>query len=661
MKLQDEYRAIYIQEADELLQQMNKYLLIFENDYNNIEAINSIFRFAHTMKSMSASMNYTAIANLSHRMEDLLEEIRQKRIKTSERIIEILFNTFDNLDKMISDIHESNNTKINIEPILSAIDKVLKNGSQTTKRSTAKVTSLLKAEEDLFLEATKDNIPAYKLEITLEQSCQLKGVRAFMVLRNLNSIGRVVKTFPDTEAINDERFGFEFESLFISREPGETIRNKIMEVLEVRAVNISNYSVPAHELSPEDALDDADFKIDSSIDGGLRKITSVRVDISKLDKLMNLIEELSISQLKLANISKRLSSSELFSVNEDLSRLVDELQNEIMEVRLVPVHHIFNRFPRLVRDIAKKEGKGVKFSIMGGDVELDRTILDEIGDPLIHLLKNAIDHGIESSEVRSKIGKTPDGRIELSAIRDKNHVIISISDDGKGMDIEEIKRIAVQKNFVSKNRLSLMTIDEILFLATKPGFSTATKITDVSGRGVGLDVAREKTQGIGGQLSITTNAGSGTTISMRFPITTAVFNALLVKIDERIYAIAVANIIEISKIQNRDIKTIDGRETFLSRGQIIPIFRVNYLFNGESGNSDYTYSAKLDFEKKQVYVVIVESLNKRYALLVEKLIGQQEIVIKQLSKELRTIRGFSGATILGDGNLALVLDIDTLI
>lgn len=665
---QSDYKKIYIQESDELLQQMNAGLLVIEKQPKNSEALNSIFRSAHTLKSMSASMGYRPIADLAHKMEDLLSRIRSQEVKATSNIIDLLFQSFDSLERMVESIQKNEDIKEDVRGLIESLDSHI-----TTTKKFAEV----KIDDELSLNIFEKNVleriesgsfKGYHITVTLDKGCVLKSVRAFMVFRNLHSIGEVIKSIPDMDSIQEEKFSLKFSCVFVSKSSINTIKKNVMEVMEVESVVIKDLTLS----QIKDALPAKETALPIQEDAAehVRKIQSVRVDIERLDKLMNLVEELAINKLRLGEIGNRLGSPDLKGVVDVLSRLTDELQTEVMQARLVPVGQVFDRFPRLVRDLAKTMNKKVHFEILGGDIELDRTVLDEIGDPLIHMLKNAIDHGIEDPSERKKAQKNEEGEIILTARREKSHVFIEVTDDGMGMDAGEIKKRALSLGLITQEALSQMKDEDVFLLTANPGFSTKKEVTEVSGRGVGLDVAKNKAESLGGSLVIESESGKGSKITMRLPITTAVIQALLVNILERVFAIPISNILEIIATNEDEIKKIEHQETLLHRNRVLPLVRLDKLFSSESGvrsselnhfrtqnselRTDLTPSSKLN-------VVVVEFGKNQFGVVVDRLISQQDIVIKQLTKELKGIKGFAGATILGDGRVALVLDVATLI
>ncbi|MDP6685330.1 MAG: Hpt domain-containing protein, partial [Candidatus Omnitrophota bacterium] len=406
MTKQNDYKKIYIQESDELLQEMNKNLLILEKEPQNKDALNAIFRSAHTLKSMSASMGYTPIAELSHKMEDVLDQLRTDMIIVSDKVVDILFKSFDSLESMVECTQEDKDLSGDISLLLTSLDKVMLKGPTIAEEKVSAGLSLNKFEKKTLVRVKKEGYHCYYIKITLSKNCILKSVRAFMILRNLHTIGETIKSVPDSQSLEEEKFGQGFDFVFISKQSKTVVKKKAQEVLDVDKAEISEMKIPDSwdkEVVREEFLDTQSTREAPLAPGGhMRKIQSVRVDISRLDKLMNLVEELAISKLRLSEVSLKLADIDLKVILEAFNRITDDLQTEVMHARLVPVGQIFGRFPRLVRDLAKKEQKKIKLDIIGSDIELDRTVLDEIGDPMIHLLRNAIDHGVEKVQERKK-------------------------------------------------------------------------------------------------------------------------------------------------------------------------------------------------------------------------------------------------------------------
>ncbi len=675
MDKNNEYKKIYIQESDELLQQLNSNLLCLEKEPENKKALEAIFRSAHTLKSMSASMGYYSIADLAHKMEDVLDQLRNKTIAVTVEVVNLLFRSFDGLERMVNAVQEDKQIKINLPALLNLLDKQLVKAPSIVEERVAEGISLNEFEKKTMARVKKDGYSSYLIKVILAANCVLKSVRAFMIFRNLHTIGEVIKSYPDSSKLEEERFDRRFECIFITRAGPRQVKEKVQEILDVEKVTVTAIEIDEawSRIEVEQAAEEEEALEAAAAGTGLRKIQSVRVDINRLDKLMNLVEELAISKLRLSEVGLKLPDPDLKTVIEELGRLTDDLQNEVMQARLVPVSHIFDRFPRLVRDLAKNEGKEVKFDVIGGDIELDRTVLDEIGDPLIHLLRNAIDHGLEPTAQRQKSGKSAEGRIMLIARREKSHVFIEVEDDGKGMDLEMIKKTARDRGLVSEADISSMSKEEIFLLTAHPGFSTKKEVTEVSGRGVGLDVVRERAESLGGGIAIESTAGKGTKISMRLPVTTAVVKALLEKLSARTFALPISSVTEIIVIEEKVIKKMEHQETILHRNKVLPIMRLDKLFSSPDANrsatADYRPSTRAaksllsttSEARHRLNIVVVEFGVRQCGIVVDELLMQQDIVIKQLTKELKGIRGFAGATILGDGTVALVLDVASLI
>ncbi len=452
---------------------------------------------------------------------------------------------------------------------------------------------------------------------------------------------------------------FPLGAFFITREPSKSVKDRVADILEIAEVAVSEIPVEDDWYDYDDSssqlpVEDARKKTGQQTEQ-IKKISSVRVDVQRLDRLMNLVEELAIAKLRIGEIADRLGEAELKASIDPLNRLADELQNEIMQARLVPVAQIFDRFPRIVRDLAMKESKKIRFEMIGGDIELDRAVLDEIADPLIHLIRNAVDHGITKPEERKRNKKAEEGRVMLSAVREKNHVVISVSDDGEGVDISAVKMRAIENGLATEAQFSQMSENEILMIIALPGFSTARSVSEISGRGVGMDVVKNKTEMLGGTILIESKAHLGTKISMKIPITTAVVKSLIVGVEERFFAFPISSVVEIAPVTGLSIRSIENAETIVHRGEVIPLMRINEILSAKLPGADAPYE-----KASKGYALIVDDGERKYAAMVDRLLNQQDIVIKQLSKEFKGIRGIAGATILGSGSIALVVDVVTL-
>jgi len=506
------------------------------------------------------------------------------------------------------------------------------------------------------------------LKVTLDKDCVLKSVRVFMIFKKLAQMGQVINSRPSVEDLEDEKFDRVFEISFSSGESVEAVRRALLTIAEVQDVEVlppEGEEVPEEEageaseeemektvgMEAEELAQAAEGSTaDTLVTAAPVRTQSVRVNISRLDNLMNLIGELVINRTRLQEIASSKKIPDLKEALAQTARLTADLQDEVMKTRMVPVEHIFNRFPRMVRDLAKSRGKEVDFSIEGKDIELDRTILDEISDPLMHLLRNAVDHGIDSPELREERGKPRRGSIKLIARRDRNYVSIEVSDDGQGVEAEKIFNIAEDKGLLSPEDRRNVGQEDVLRFLTMPGFSSAEEVSGVSGRGVGLDVVKNKVESLGGMLIMQSVMGEGTSFALKLPLTLAIIQALLVKVSGEIYAIPLGVVAETAVISSHEVKYVSNQEVIFLRAETLPLMRLGrYLgLQDEDGQGSFP-------------VVVVEVALKSVAVAVDELMGQREIVITSLDRYLKRIRGFGGATILGTGEVALILDIPTLL
>ena len=617
------YMRAFITESEEDLQDMNRALLELEKEPGRRDLIDELFRHSHTIKGGSASLGYKDISTLAHEMENLMDKLRSQNIKPDSSIIGILFETFDFLETLIGSVAKQKKRKIEITPLIGRL-KAISFAEPPLKPETAE-------EVPVTVEPEKEYNA--QIKITLKEDCIFKSLRAFIVLKNLGKFGEIANTAPKVRDIEDEKFDQSFTVFFVTRENEEKIRKVIESVSEVDSVDISSVSLPA-------------IKIPS-----LSKAQTIRVDIERLDKLMNLVGELVIDKIRLIRIGSMHDIPELTEAIAHLDRLIADIQDEVMQARLVPVDLIFNRFPRMVRDLARVENKKIDFIVKGTEVEVDRTILDEISDSLIHLFRNAVDHGIESAAERKNARKPETGSIRLSASREKEHVVIEVSDNGKGIEPDRILDLAVKKGIIKPEEGFSLTDKEKLMLICVPGFSTTEEATNVSGRGVGLDVVKTTMQSLDGTLAIDSEKGTGTKVALKLPLTMVIARGLLVMVGKEIFIVPLANVQEIVRVNACDVKTIKGEEAISLREGVVPLIRL-------------TKALELDVEedtKPEFDVLVVEIGGKRIGLVVDGLIGQQEIVIKSLDGYLKGVKGYAGATILGDGKVAFILDVASLI
>lgn len=690
-----QYLEIFIEESKEHLQSLNESLLELEKNTENVELINEVFRVAHTLKGMAATMGYKRMQKLTHDMENVLSEIRNGNIAVTAELLDILFQCLDALEQYVESIVESGSEgdKDN-HKIINKLNAILEGGQDNTT-VTAEVAATAEAiaiepvqdslpsqveaavsdadkrqhlqmsftdfEKNAIQKAYLENFKVYGITIYISEGCVLKSARAFIVFRTLEKLGQVIKSHPAVQDIEDEKFDDRFTTFIVTKENTEKITSELRSVAEVTDVLTDEIIIPIEpvEAAKEDNQQKTNRKKKTSTKDSNTKATgikpktnrTVRVDIERLDTLMNLVSELIIIKNGLETIELKNASQNFNEQIEYLERITTNLHDAVMKVRMVPIERVFNRFPRLIRDLSRQLNKNIELHMSGEETELDRTVIDEIGDPLVHLLRNAGDHGLETPDVRVQSGKDPVGNIHLRAYQDGNNVIIEVNDDGKGIDVLHIKNKAIKNGTISEDQADSMTDQEIIQLLFRPSFSTAEKISDVSGRGVGLDVVKTKIEALGGDIEVKTEINKGSKFIIRLPLTLAIIQALMVNLGDEKYAIPLNTIQNIEDVEVAHIKYIQNQEVINLRGHVIPIVRLHEKLDIE----------EIDPDRQSLTVVIVNKGEKQAGIVVDSLIGQQEIVIKTLGKYLSNIKLIAGATILGDGEVALILDINTLV
>lgn len=670
-----QYMSVFIDESREHLQLLNDSLLVLEKDTDNIQIVEEIFRSAHTLKGMSATMGFTRTAELTHKMEDILDQIRNEKLKVDSNIVDLLFECLDTLNILIDEVIENDGEEITetegLEKRLEALisgkkvegkcKPASKNESDGGYEDEDEVPEMEfnEFEKQLIEEAIAKKMNAFILKVVLDKECLLKAARTYMVFRNLEEMGEIIKSNPPVQDLEEEKFENSFLLSFVTEKKAEEIKKNVLTISEVSDVQVGKLNQDGkaeaeskEKVSKKDTKDKDDGKKVKKLNTSrLKKTATVRVDTEKLDSLMNLVAELVINKTRLAQIGSEYNLQDLSDTLSHVDRVTSDLQAVVTKVRMVPIENVFNRFPRMVRDLSRELSKEIELVVEGKETELDRTVIDEIGDPLIHLIRNSIDHGIEDPEDREKANKPAKGTILLKAEHEGNNVVITIADDGKGIDAKSIGEKAVEREIVTEEEMELMTEGEILKFIFSSGFSTAQEITDISGRGVGMDVVKNKIEGLNGLIELSTKVGEGTTTRIKLPLTLAIIEALLVKLKEEIYAIPLANIVETIDVMQKEIKTVQNEAVIVLRGEVVPIVNLAKLLEVPEYNT---------IEENNT-VVIVKMGNKKIGLIVDFLIGQQEIVIKSLGRLFTGIKGITGATVLGNGEVALILDVLTLI
>lgn len=650
------YMELFAEESKEHIQVLNDNILELEVDTNNMEAVNEIFRAAHTLKGMAGTLGLNLITDITHNMENILDDIRNQKKEVTSHLIDILLECTDTLDVLIQDVIEFGRegdrdvtdllTKLK-DPISSPIDT-------ETKQEYEKAMKLDQYQLSLIKAGVEQGLIPYWIEIKLQPTCLLRAARAYMVFQAAESFGEIIKSVPHVQDIEEEKFEDTFYILLLAKGDQAEIQSKLESISEIEYVRIkkAEYSVEAPK-EIKDAKNKIEEKQQQKSDGSNhRQVRSIRVDIERLDLLMNLVSELIIIKNTMEDLSSNNTDAGMIENMEYLSRVANELHDAVMKVRMVPIEMVFNRFPRVVRDLAKNTNKQIKLNIVGADTEVDRTIIDEIGDPLIHLLRNAIDHGIELPEERLNMGKEPEGTVDLIAYHDGNNVVIEVRDDGRGINYQNIVDSAVRKGLIAKDKANQLDEKDIIDLMFQPGFSTAKSVSDISGRGVGMDVVKTKIEAMGGLIEVETELGKGTRFIVRLPLTLSIIQALLVEVSNEIFAIPLSSVQEIIDIPLSQVKILRGEEVIPYRGSLIPLVRLERELGVEGDDKS---------RDEVITLVVIKKGEKLSGLTIGNLIGQQEIVIKSLGKYLSDIKIISGATILGDGRVALILDINRIV
>lgn len=667
-----QYLNMFLEESMDNLQTLNEALLELEQNPSDVDILNRIFRVAHTIKGMAATMGFMTMSELTHKMEDVLSKFREGQLQVSESVVTVLFSCLDTLETMVSNIENGIEDEVEITTIIKELENIV-NGNDEVAITIEESEGLNNSKNNIKVELNKYDISivqqakeggfnAVNILIQLDENTLLKSARAFLILQELEAEGEVIKSNPSTEDIENENFDRELYFLLLTKKSIEEVKTLVEAISEVNGVEVSNVEVPMekqiekneNKIKPKEIIQvnnkpkEAPKKRvqESKKETGLKKgHQSVRVDLHRIDMLMNMVSELVIYRTRLEDIVLNDKSPELIETLEQVERTTSDLQDLVMKIRMLPLDVVFNRFPRMMRDLSVELNKEINFVIEGADTELDRTVIDEIGEPLIHLLRNSADHGIEGKDVRVANGKPQVGTVKLSAYQEGTKAVIKVSDDGAGINVDKVRNKAESVGIDTKD----LTEQEIKELIFHQGFSTNEVVTDVSGRGVGMDVVKTKIEGLGGTVELVSELGSGTTFIIKLPLTLQIIQSLLVKVGEETLAVSLGFVDRVVEFKDENVKQTNGQEVLVYRDKIIPLVRLN---------------DKLDIESNQntkKYVIIVKIGDKISGLLVDSLVGQQEIVIKPLGSVLKSTREYIGATILGDGLVTLILDVGALI
>jgi two-component system chemotaxis sensor kinase CheA len=721
---------MFLDETKEHIQNLSDQIMRLEENPEDSDTINEIFRAAHTLKGMAGTMGFTRMQTLTHDMENVFSEVRSGKLKVQSQIIDVFFSCLDALDEYVQNIQNTSNegTNDNEDLIKKLNDCLPKEEAAPEKKEEKKEAAAPKAEADMPAEnaggkwneiklddavisaikmARDDGDECYGLNVVIQEKCLLKAARAFLVLRSVGERGEIIASNPSTQDIEDEKFDRDFTLIVITDLPLEDLLKSIRNISEIENVTggvlmlsektDEKVEKPAEEgpvIAPSPVKGTESMMNVPNVQGEIpiaalqnpmtqvapatkeetksheepsakeeKKAVSagkhvgnrtIRVDIEKLDELMNLVSELIIAKNSIVSSTqsgKMASKSNVKDNIEYLERVTTNLHESVMKVRMVPIETVTNKFPRMIRDIAKKLNKKMELYISGEETELDRTVVDELGDPLMHLLRNSADHGLESEDVRIKRGKNPVGSIFLDAYQVGNSVVIEVRDDGNGIDIEAVRKKAIERGTITQEQAEQMTDKEIIDLLFLPSFSTAKQVTDVSGRGVGLDVVKAKIESLSGEVEVKSRLGEGSSWIIRLPMTLAIIQTLMVGVGGEKYAIPLSSIQSIETIHHGDVKTVQNKEVINLRGIVLPLVRLYDVLEVE-GNR---------IPEEEMTVVVVRKGERYAGLVIDELIGQLEIVIKPLGKYSKQCKFISGATILGDGEVALILDANALI
>ena len=700
----NQYMDMFLDESHEHLQSLNDGLLVLEENSEDISVVNEIFRNAHTLKGMSATMGFNKIAELTHEMEDVLDLIRKEQIKLTEDIVDTLFKCLDSLEQMVDNVGNGDpEDLIDVSDLVAKLSSISKGGGAPAPAAEAPAAPAASAaapapaaaaapsaaeaalqlndtDKSMIRQAKDGGMQGVHIQVTLSDTCLLKSARSYMVMNALDELGEVIKTVPPAEELEQEKFEHSFDILMVTGSETKAVEDALSSISEIDKIVVelvdpdaaaapaappaaaaaapapaaaAAAAPPPKAAAPAPAAKKAPPKPAAPANAAAQKKAhqsqSVRVDIEKLDTLMNLMGELVINKVRLEQIGQTHRLTELTETLEQMDRVTTDLQNIVMKVRMVPVSAVFNRFPRMVRDVSKELNKEINLTIEGEETELDRTVIDEIGDPIMHLLRNSLDHGVEHPDDREAKGKPRTGEVGLIARHEGNNVVIMVTDDGAGINADKIRKKAVEKGMISQEEADKLDDADAVRLIFLPGFSTAEQISDISGRGVGMDVVRSKIESLSGHVDVETHVDEGSVFKIKLPLTLAIIQAMLVQVQEEMYAIPLGSIDSTINIQETDIQTVQNKEVIVLRGEIIPVIRMGEMLQVPHVK-----------DTNEIFVVVVHAGEAKAGIVVDNLIGQQEIVIKTLGNLFAGLKMFSGATVLGDGRVALILDVATM-
>ncbi|MDT2683106.1 chemotaxis protein CheA [Enterococcus gallinarum] len=658
------YRTLFFEETDDHLQQLNDHVLALESNPQDTALLNDIFRSAHTLKGMAATMGYDVMTQLTHKMENIFELFKTATLSVTSDSISLIFKCLDRLSELVEDLREEKELQPNqITDLLLELDQVEQQSqnqsdqqhSETTTSDTPLAQLSLAFEQldssDLFVieQAVAGDYHAFSIAVRLEKDSMLKGPRAFLIMEKLEQSGDILHTEPSAEQLEEGDFDSDFRLVYLTQNELAEVQKNIASNSEIEEFRVepfqANPSQETNETLKTDTTKEPTTKTKETMTHHASVSNqSIRVDLSRLDSFLDLVSELVVYRNQLEDVSHRENIEAIKDPLEQVSHLTSELQDLVLRIRMQQVNVVFSRFPRMVRDLSTELGKEMDLVIIGEETELDKTVVSELSEPLVHLLRNSVDHGIESPEEREALGKSRKGTIRLAAYQEGNRVIITLEDDGKGLDPQVIKASAERKGLATEG----LSDEEIQQLIFHPGFSTAEKVTNISGRGVGMDAVQSKIANLGGTIELWSRPNKGTRFTIKLPLTLSIIQALMVRVGTETFAIPLDLVERVVIIKEEEVIQTVSQEVYRFQEDLIPIIRTDQLL-GIEGNT---------VGKK--FAIIVNSEQQYYGLLADELVGQQEIVIKKIDPLLQQLDRYQGATILGNGSIALILDVNAI-
>ncbi len=635
-----QFLEIFLDEGRDQIVLLERSFMELEGGVDRQELLQDVFRAAHTLKGSSKAMGLLAMGDLTHRMEDVLDCLRNKKISATSALVTVMLKCTDALKVLIEKVATTGTDEVDdresLDGLIRELGALL---SEDAPRSLDKPTT--SQEQATVLEGN------VKLLVTLSGDCVLKGGRAVLVIAEAAKFGEVSGTNPHIDAIEDERFGQSFEIALNSERPLKEIVASLSTFPEVEGVAPLDVAISAVTEKPATA------KEQTQSSGG-----TIRVPINRIDKLLNLVGELVTDRTRVASLCQQLNerhrgddvTGNLIDATARIAQITGELQDEIMKTRMLPIDNVFQRMPRVVRDLAQGLGKSIRLDISGGDTEIDRSLIDALSDPLIHLLRNCVDHGIEDPEDRIRAGKPAEGLVELTARHQENNIVIEVTDDGKGISAAVVRQKAVEKGHVTQAAADAMSDSDALKLIFASGLSTAKNVSEISGRGVGMDIVKTNLERIGGRVTIESHVGSGTRFTVYLPLTLAIIQSLLVEANGVTYAVPLVYVVETLKLGRGRIQLekLSGHWAMVLRGETVPLVHLKSALSGLDN--------KHDVVDEEAFVVVIRIGGAQYGLCVDRLKGELEVVIKPLGGILGNVNGVSGASVLGDGKVALIVD-----